>query len=94
LPVPETVDWTMPFSAVTIWVEVRAELVGAPIWATARTAIATTATASVYRCQGRFLRLLMVRLPVVDLRAGGGAWLEASVRWAIDHGINVLHVPE
>jgi hypothetical protein len=60
LPVPETVDWTTPFSAVTICVEVRAELVGAPIWATARTAIATTAIASRYRCQGRLVRLLMV----------------------------------
>jgi hypothetical protein len=94
LPVPETVDWTMPFSAVTICVEVRAELVGAPIWATARAAIATTATASTYRCQGRFLRLLMVRLPVVDLRVGGVVWLEASVRSAIEHEINVVHVPE
>jgi hypothetical protein len=59
LPVPETVDWTMPFSAVTIWVEVRAELVGAPIWATARAAMAAAATASTYRCKGRFCRLLM-----------------------------------
>jgi hypothetical protein len=42
LPVPETVDWTMPFAAVTIWVEVRAELVGAPIWAAARAAMAIT----------------------------------------------------
>jgi hypothetical protein len=31
LPVPVTVDWTTPLSAVTIWVEVRAELVGGPI---------------------------------------------------------------
>jgi hypothetical protein len=31
LPLPETVDWTMPLDAVTICVEVRAELVGAPI---------------------------------------------------------------
>jgi hypothetical protein len=59
LPVPETVDWTMPFSAVTICVEVRAELVGAPIWATPRATMATAATASMYRCQDRFVRLLM-----------------------------------
>jgi hypothetical protein len=46
LPVPETVACTIPFSAVRICVEVRAELVGAPIWATARAAIAIAATAS------------------------------------------------
>jgi hypothetical protein len=59
LPLPETVDWTMPFCAVTICVEVRAELVGAPIWAIASAAMATAATASAYRCHGRFCRLLM-----------------------------------
>jgi hypothetical protein len=65
LPVPETVDWTMPFSAVTICVEVRAELIGAPIWATPRAAMATAATASMYRCQDRFCRLLMTITVVV-----------------------------
>jgi hypothetical protein len=53
LPLPETVDWTMPFSAVTVCVEVRAELVGGPIWAIAKAAMATAATASTYRYRGR-----------------------------------------
>jgi hypothetical protein len=64
-PLPDTVDCTIPFSAVTICVEVRAELVGGPICASARAAIATAATASMYRCHGRFWRLLMARLHVV-----------------------------
>jgi hypothetical protein len=44
LPVPVTVDWTTPGAAFTISVDVRAELVGGPISATASaaTAIATT----------------------------------------------------
>jgi hypothetical protein len=62
LPLPETVDWTTPFCAVTICVEVRAELAGSPIWAIARTATASAATASVYRCHGRRRVSRMVRL--------------------------------
>jgi len=46
LPLPVTVDWTTPWSAVTISFEVRAELVGTPISATARTATITAATPS------------------------------------------------
>jgi hypothetical protein len=34
-PEPVTLDWTTPFAAVTICVDVRAELVGGPISATA-----------------------------------------------------------
>jgi hypothetical protein len=45
LPVPVTLDWTMPFCAVTICVEVRAELVGGPSWRTARMAIVAATTA-------------------------------------------------
>jgi hypothetical protein len=64
-PLPDTVDWTIPFSAVTICVEVRAELVGAPIWAIASTATATATSASAYRCQGRLRRSPMVCPPTV-----------------------------
>jgi hypothetical protein len=52
-PVPVTVDWTTPFSAVTSCVEVRAELVGGPISATASATMASAATASKYKYQGR-----------------------------------------
>ncbi len=47
LPLPVTVDWTTPCSAVTISFEVRAELVGGPIsdTASAATTIATTPSA-------------------------------------------------
>jgi hypothetical protein len=46
LPLPVTVDWTTPCSAVTICFEVRAELVGTPISDTARAATTTAATPS------------------------------------------------
>jgi hypothetical protein len=94
LPLPETVDWTIPFSAVTICVEVRAELVGGPICATARTPIAIAVTASTYRYQGRFWRLLMAHLSVVGVRARSEASLEAGVRCAIGHGSNFVHASE
>ena len=47
LPLPVTVDWITPCAAVTISLDVRAELVGGPISDTARaaTAIATTPSA-------------------------------------------------
>jgi isopropylmalate/homocitrate/citramalate synthase len=44
-PLPDTVDCTTPWSAVTTSREVRAELVGAPISVTAST-ITPTATAA------------------------------------------------
>ena len=44
LPVPVTVVWTTPSSAVTTSFEVRAELVGGPI---SRIATITTATATI-----------------------------------------------
>ena len=46
LPLPVTVDWTTPSSAVTNCVEVRAELVGGPISATAKMTIRIATTAS------------------------------------------------
>jgi hypothetical protein len=46
LPVPVTVDWTTPCSAVTTSWEVRAEVVGGPISVIASTAIATASTPS------------------------------------------------
>ena len=46
-PLPVTVDWITPCSAVTVSLDVRAELVGGPIsdTASAATAIATTPSA-------------------------------------------------
>jgi hypothetical protein len=52
LPLPVTLDWTTPCSAVTISRDVRAELVGGPICDTASAAIATATTPSRYRSQG------------------------------------------
>lgn len=46
LPLPDTVDWTTPCAAVTISREVRAELVGGPIWVTASAPIPTATAAS------------------------------------------------
>lgn len=68
LPVPETVDWTTPFSAVTICVDVRAELVGAPIWVTPRTTRVTAVTASRYRSHGRVLRERFITGSISRLR--------------------------
>jgi hypothetical protein len=45
-PLPVTVDWTTPCSAVRTCREVRAELVGGPIWVIASAATATATTAS------------------------------------------------
>jgi hypothetical protein len=45
-PVPDTVDWMTPFSAVTVCLAVRAELVGTPISVTASTATAAISRAS------------------------------------------------
>jgi hypothetical protein len=45
-PLPVTVDWTTPCPAVRTSREVRAELVGGPIWVIASTAAATATTAS------------------------------------------------
>jgi hypothetical protein len=44
LPLPVTVDWTTPCSAVTICLDVLAELVGGPISVTASTATAIATT--------------------------------------------------
>lgn len=51
-PLPVTVDCTTPCSAVTISLEVRAELVGGPISDTASAATAIATTPSTYRSQG------------------------------------------
>jgi hypothetical protein len=60
-----------PFSAVTVWVEVRAELVGGPIWDTPKTAITTSATARRYRCHGRRRGSAMTHLPPVAAGTAG-----------------------
>jgi hypothetical protein len=52
LPLPVTLDWTTPCSAVTVSREVRAELVGGPIWDTASAATAIATTPSRYSSQG------------------------------------------
>lgn len=51
LPVPDTVDWTTPGSAVTISREVRAELLGEPSSITPATTTAMPIAASTTRCQ-------------------------------------------
>jgi hypothetical protein len=51
LPLPETVDCTTPFSAVTISREVRPELVGGPISSTAATTTTAPNRPSRTRCQ-------------------------------------------
>ena len=48
-PVPDTLDCTTPCAAVTISLEVRAELVGGPISVMASTATTIATTASAYR---------------------------------------------
>jgi hypothetical protein len=45
-PVPDTADCTTPLAAVTIWVDVRAELDGGPISATASATRVTATTPS------------------------------------------------
>jgi hypothetical protein len=61
-PVPVTVDWTTPEAAVTVSVDVRAVLVGAPSSSTAAaTAAANTAT-SPAMCQGS---LMFTQLPTL-----------------------------
>ena len=51
-PLPVTVDCTTPCSAVTISLELLAELVGGPISDTASAATAIATTPSAYRSQG------------------------------------------
>src|ERR1700733_3303077 len=71
LPVPLTVDCTTPCSAVTISLDVRAELVGGPISVIASTATAMATTASTYRNQGlggRSRRVLM--RPAIRYQSG------------------------
>jgi hypothetical protein len=94
LPLPVTVDWTIPFAAVTICVEVRAELVGAPISATARTAMATAATESAYRYHGRFWRLRMARPPVVDMRTRVRLPVRPRVTCPTHQAVNFADRPE
>jgi hypothetical protein len=53
LPVPETVDWTTPSAAVTIWREVRAELVGGPICVIAKATMPAVMSTSRYTGHGR-----------------------------------------
>jgi hypothetical protein len=53
---------------VTICVEVRAELVGTPIWVTPRMARASAATVSTYRYQGRVLRERFIATAISRLR--------------------------
>jgi hypothetical protein len=45
-PLPDTVDWTTPFCAVTICLEIRAELLGGPICSIASAATPTARSAS------------------------------------------------
>jgi hypothetical protein len=94
LPVPDTVDWTTPFAAVTICVEVRAELDGGPIWPMAKTTIVSAAAASTYRYQGRLRRSLMVSLTPVGGPGDGEASRRAGVTQAIRHRINLNSAPE
>ena len=63
LPVPVTVDCTTPCSAVTICVDVRAELVGGPICEIASTPTATAARPRIYRCHGGRRRSLTAPPP-------------------------------
>jgi hypothetical protein len=73
LPLPVTVDWTTPCSAVTICRDVRAELVGGPICDTASAATAIARTPRAYRSQGldgRSRRAFMGE--AVRCRAGRG----------------------
>jgi hypothetical protein len=93
-PVPDTVDWTTPFAAVTICVDVRAELVGGPIWAMAKTTMASAAAASTYRYQGRLWRSLMASLTPVGGRGDDEASPRAGVTQAIRHRINLNSAPE
>jgi hypothetical protein len=53
LPLPVTVDWTIPFSAVTISRVVRAWLAGGPISVSAATTTAAPTSTSSSMCQGR-----------------------------------------
>jgi hypothetical protein len=50
LPVPVTVDWTTPFAAVIVSLDVRAELVGGPICRIANTTAAANTTSSPTMC--------------------------------------------
>jgi hypothetical protein len=75
LPLPETVDWTTPFSAVTTCVDVRAELVGGPISVTARTAMVTASTARTYKYQGLLNLLLMGGPSDVSLSVTSPQWM-------------------
>jgi hypothetical protein len=52
LPVPVTVDWTTPSSAVKTSRELRAELPGGPISSTASTIAPAAKSTSTYRYQG------------------------------------------
>jgi hypothetical protein len=52
LPLPETVVCTTPSAAVTVCVDVLAELLGGPISAIASTATATASKPRMYRCHG------------------------------------------
>jgi hypothetical protein len=60
LPEPDTVDWTTPRSAATIWRAVLAELAGAPISSTAAAATAAPITPRTTRCQDPLGRLLVL----------------------------------
>jgi hypothetical protein len=54
-PVPVTVDCTTPLAAVTISVEVRAELVGGPSSITAATTAAANTATRPRMCQGTLM---------------------------------------
>jgi hypothetical protein len=77
LPLPVTVDWTTPCSAVTTSRDVRAELVGGPICDTASAATTIARTPSRYRSQGldgRSRRELMREAVRCRMERGQGAY--------------------
>jgi hypothetical protein len=51
LPLPDTLLWTTPRAAVTVSVEVRAELFGVPMSAIPNAIMAAAIAARMYRCQ-------------------------------------------
>jgi hypothetical protein len=72
LPLPVTLDWTTPCSAVTVSFDVRAELVGGPISETASAATTIATTPSRYRSQGLVDRSRRVFMGVaIRCREGG-----------------------
>jgi hypothetical protein len=68
-PLPETVVWTTPFSALTSSVDVRAALVvGVPSWVTPKMITPAATAASRIAYHGRTDRRLRFRFIAVNLR--------------------------